>query len=235
MNGVFDLGGTDGIGTVVVPENEPIFRAEWEKVAFGMFSMCFRGGFFGVDQFRYGMELIDPAVYLKSPYYEHWIHTVEYHGERTGKLDLEELDRRTEHFLKNPDAPLPDHADDPELLAFIDAVVPAGAPAKRESDKVARFAVGDTVRVLRGSPRGHTRKARYIRGATGTIVMAHGTFIYPDTAGNNLGDCPEHVYNVRFEADELWGTETADANQAVYFDVWEPYIELVKTEGAQAV
>ncbi|MCG8149154.1 nitrile hydratase subunit beta, partial [Pimelobacter simplex] len=78
MNGVFDLAGTDGIGPVVVPEEEPVFRADWERTVFPMFAMCFRAGFFGVDQFRHGIELIDPAVYLKSPYYEHWVHTVEH-------------------------------------------------------------------------------------------------------------------------------------------------------------
>jgi nitrile hydratase beta subunit len=228
VNGVFDLGGTDGVGPVVVPDEEPVFRADWEKSVFPMFALCFRAGFFGVDEFRHGIEHIDPAVYLKSPYYEHWVHTVEYHGARTGKLDLAELDRRTQYYLENPDAPLPEHEDDPELLAFINAVVPAGASAKRESDKPARFAVGDTVRVSRGAPVDHTRKARYIRGAVGEIVLAHGVFIYPDTAGNGRGECPEHVYTVRFDATELWGSEGAEPNESVYFDVWDPYIELVE-------
>ncbi len=175
MNGVFDLGGTDGLGPVVVPEDEPIFRAEWEKAAFALFSMCFRAGFFGVDQFRHGIELIDPAVYLKSPYYEHWVHTVEHFGEKLGKLDLAELERR-----------------------------------------------------------GHTRRARYIRGAVGEVVLAHGTFIYPDTAGNDLGECPEHVYTVRFTNEELWGAEAAEPNGSVYFDVWDPYIEHADREGVAA-
>ncbi|MFT4263667.1 MAG: nitrile hydratase subunit beta [Nocardioides sp.] len=233
MNGVFDLAGTDGLGPVVVPDDEPVFRAEWEKAVFPMFAMCFRAGFFGVDQFRHGIELIDPAVYLKSPYYEHWVHTVEHFGETLGKLDMAELDRRTRHYLENPDAPLPEHADDPELLAFVEAVVPAGASAKRETEKVARFAVGDVVRVDRSAPRGHTRRARYIRGAVGEITHHHGSFIYPDTAGNGLGENPEHVYTVRFTNAELWGADHAEPNGAVYVDVWDPYIELV-TEGASA-
>ncbi|MFG2030072.1 nitrile hydratase subunit beta [Streptomyces sp. NPDC048825] len=230
MNGVFDLAGTDGVGPVIVPEEEPVFRAEWEKAVFPMFAMCFRAGFFGVDQFRHGIELIDPAVYLKSPYYEHWVHTIEHFGEQLGKLDMVELDRRTEYYLANPDAPLPEHADDPELLAFVEAVVPAGASAKRQSDKIARFKAGDIVRVDRSAPKGHTRRARYIRGAVGEIVRAHGVFIYPDTAGNGLGENPEHVYTVRFTNSELWGAEHAEPNGSVYFDVWDPYIELASPE-----
>ncbi len=231
MNGVFDLAGTDGVGPVVVPDDEPVFRAEWEKSVFPMFALCFRAGFFGVDQFRHAIELIDPAVYLKSPYYEHWIHSVEHYGERLGLLDIDELDRRTAHYLAHPEEPLPEHPDDPELLSFVEAVVPAGATAKRESDKEARFAVGDVVRVDRAAPRGHTRRARYVRGAVGEIVLAHGVFIYPDTAGNGLGEQPEHVYTVRFDAAELWGAEHAEPNQAVYFDVWDPYLEPVSRAG----
>jgi nitrile hydratase beta subunit len=234
MNGVFDLAGTDGIGPVVVPEYEPVFRAEWEKAVFPMFAMCFRAGFFGVDEFRHGVELIDPAVYLKSPYYEHWVHTVEHFGEKLGKLDMAELDRRTAHYLANPEAPLPQHQDDPELLAFVEAVVPAGATAKRESGKAARFKVGDTVGVDRSAPKGHTRRARYIRGAVGEVVLAHGTFIYPDAAGNGLGEHPEHVYTVRFTNEELWGAEHAEPNGSVCFDVWDPYIALVAPASANA-
>jgi hypothetical protein len=91
VNGVHDLGGTDGLGRVEVPESEPIFRADWEKAAFAMFSMCFRAGYFGVDEFRYGIEQMHPAVYLLSPYYEHWLHTVEHYGKAKGLLSPEDL------------------------------------------------------------------------------------------------------------------------------------------------
>jgi Nitrile hydratase beta subunit. len=124
------------------------------------------GGFFGVDEFRYGIEQMHPAVYLLSPYYEHWIHTVEHYGKAKGLLDLDEVDRRTQYYLEHPDAPLPQR-EDPDLVAFVEAVVPAGAPAKRESDKAPQFKVGDTVTVRADSPAGHTRRARYIRGRTG--------------------------------------------------------------------
>ena len=67
MNGVHDLGGTDGLGPVVVEENEPVWHAEWEKAAFGLFPFPFAAGFFGVDQFRYGIEQMHPAEYLASP------------------------------------------------------------------------------------------------------------------------------------------------------------------------
>jgi nitrile hydratase subunit beta len=224
VNGVHDLGGLDGLGPVVVEKDEPVYHSEWEKAAFAMFSMSFRAGFFGVDQFRWGIEQMHPAEYLSSRYYEHWTHTVEHYGEKAGVLDPAEIDRRTQHYLEHPDEPLPER-EDPDLLAFVNAVVPAGAPAARPSDAKPKFAVGDRVRVIDDSPVGHTRKARYVRGKTGVIELAHGTFIYPDSAGNGLGDDPKHVYTVKFDATELWGPDAADPNSSVTFDVWEPYIE----------
>lgn len=225
MNGIHDLGGRDGLGAVAPPPSEPVWKAEWEKHAHTFFPLAFKAGMLGVDQFRYGMEQMDPVEYLTSPYYEHWVHSVAHHGERTGFWDSEEIEKRYRYFLEHPDAPLPEGKDpDGELVAFIEAVIPAGAPAGRDTGKQARFAVGDRVTVVSDAPRGHTRKAGYVRGKTGVIVLAHGEMIYPDAAGNNQGESPEHVYTVQFTNEELWGSEAAEPNGTVTFDVWEPYI-----------
>jgi nitrile hydratase subunit beta len=40
VNGVHDLGGTDGLGAVPVPDSEPVFGAEWEKTAFASLCKC---------------------------------------------------------------------------------------------------------------------------------------------------------------------------------------------------
>jgi len=115
-------------------------------------------------------------------------------------------------------------------VAFADAAVKSGVTARRESDAAPKFAVGNRVRVTDDSPLGHTRKARYIRGKTGELVLAHGTFIYPDSAGNGLGDDPQHVYTIRFDARRLWGNDIGDPNASVYVDVWEPYLEAAGDE-----
>jgi nitrile hydratase len=225
VNGIHDLGGRDGIGAINPTPEEPVWKAEWEKHAHTFFPLAFRAGFFGVDQFRFGMEQMDPVEYLTSPYYEHWLHSVEHHGVRQGRLDPADIEERYRYYLENPDAPLPEGKDpDGELVAFIEAVIPAGAPAGRDTGKVPKFSVGDRVTVVSDAPRGHTRKAGYIRGKTGVIELAHGEMIYPDTAGNDLGEAPEHVYTVRFTNEELWGAEDAEPNGSVTFDVWEPYI-----------
>nr|Q53117.1 RecName: Full=Nitrile hydratase subunit beta; Short=NHase; Short=Nitrilase [Rhodococcus sp. (in: high G+C Gram-positive bacteria)]AAA26184.1 nitrile hydratase beta subunit [Rhodococcus sp. (in: high G+C Gram-positive bacteria)] len=235
MNGVFDLGGTDGIGPVDPPAEEPVFRADWEKAAFTMFSALFRAGWFGIDEFRHGVEKMDPALYLKSPYYKHWIASFEYHGKRTGKLDLAELDRRTQYYLANPDAPLPEHGPNQELIDFANAVVPSGAPAIRPTDKEPRFKIGDVVRMSSDVPFGHTRIAGYVRGKVGRVISHHGSFVYPDSAGNGRGDDPQHLYTLQFDATELWGEQYAEPNVTTTFDAWDPYLTLVTApEGAAA-
>jgi nitrile hydratase beta subunit len=224
MNGVHDLGGTDGLGPVQVEQDEPVWHADWEKAVFAMFPTNAVKGFFGVDQFRYGIEQMPAAEYLLSPYYEHWAHTVEHYTVKAGAIDPEELEKRTQYYLEHPDAPVPERTD-PDLVALMERMVRQGAPARRDSDRTARFAVGDRVRVVDDSPFGHTRRARYIRGRTGVIQKAHGTFVYPDSAGNGLGDDPQHVYTVLFRAADLWGEKVGDPNATVTFDVWEPYLE----------
>jgi nitrile hydratase beta subunit len=221
VNGVHDLGGTDGLGPVEVPANEPVWRAEWEKAAFALALIAVNAR--GLDAFRYGIEQMHPATYLLSPYYEHWVHATEHYAFQAGVIDEAELDARTQYYMEHPEQALPDRKD-PELLGFVEAAVTHGASARRESDKACRFQVGDVVTVRDDSPRGHTRKARYIRGKTGVIDMAHGTFIYPDSAGNGGDDAPEQVYTVKFTNQELWGAQYAEPNGVVYFDVWEPYI-----------
>jgi nitrile hydratase len=74
------------------------------------------------------------------------------------------------------------------------------------------------------NPVGHTRLPRYIRGRLGIVQGNHGGFVFADTRAHGLGDQPQHVYSVRFEARELWGPE-AGPNDAVYIDLWDSYIE----------
>jgi nitrile hydratase len=199
-----------------------------------LFPALFRAGWFGLDSFRHGIELMDPAVYLSSPYYEHWLHTIEHHGARTGELDLAELDRRTEYYRANPDAPLPAGEPNQELVDFISAASTHGVPPQRTTDKPVRFSVGDRVRLSVDAPLGHTRLARYVRGKTGTVIAHRGGFVYPDAAGNHLGEDPQHVYTVQFDGTELWGKH-AEPNTTTTFDVWDPYIEPAdKLEGAHA-
>ncbi len=99
-----------------------------------------------------------------------------------------------------------------------------GASARTEVRSEPRFRVGDAVIARNLNPSGHTRLPRYVRGKRGIIQRNHGGFVFADTRAHGLGDHPQYVYNVRFEARELWGPE-ASPRDSLYIDMWESYIE----------
>jgi nitrile hydratase len=55
-------------------------------------------------------------------------------------------------------------------------------------------------------------------------VLQQGSWVLPDTNAHGRGECPEHVYAVRFEGRELWG-EDAEPGSCVHLDLFESYLE----------
>lgn len=106
----------------------------------------------------------------------------------------------------------------------VPAFIARGSPASRESSRQPHFRPGQRIRARNLNPIGHTRLPRYVRGKTGVIDRVHGVFVFPDTNAHFLGESPQHVYSVRFEAQELWG-EAASRRDSVYVDLWEDYLD----------
>ena len=75
-------------------------------------------------------------------------------------------------------------------------------------------------------PTTHTRLPRYARGHTGVVERLHGAHVFPDSIASGKGEDPQWLYTVRFDAQELWGTE-ADAKLKVSIEAFEPYLEHV--------
>lgn len=94
MNGVHDLGGMHGMGPIDPEPNEPVFHEDWERTVFGLFVTTFAGGHFNVDQFRHAIEVMEPAQYLRSSYYEHWLHAIETMLVKAGTLSEAEISAR---------------------------------------------------------------------------------------------------------------------------------------------
>lgn len=94
MNGVHDLGGMHGMGPIDPEKGEPVFHSDWERRVFGVMIATFAGGHYNVDEFRHGIERMDPAEYLRSSYYEHWLHTIESNLLEKGLITREELERK---------------------------------------------------------------------------------------------------------------------------------------------
>src|SRR5215218_3394909 len=111
MNGVHDLGGMHGFGPIVREANEPRFHAPWEARVFGIAELS--DDFFNIDAFRYGIERMEPAHYLRAPYFERWLTSLERNLVENGFLSGDELDARTEYFRQHPEATLPRDSESP--------------------------------------------------------------------------------------------------------------------------
>lgn len=223
MNGVHDLGGVHGLGRVEVEENEPVFHNPWEKTVFGTMVATLGQGLYNLDAFRHGIELMDPAHYLTSTYYEHWLATVEKNLIENGVMDRDELDAKTQEFLKDPEAPVPQR-EDPELAERLSQLVRHGASTRSEVSAKPRFEAGDQVRVRNMHPHGHTRLPRYVRDKQGVIERVYDAFVFPDTNAHGEGENPQYVYCVRFDGKEVWG-DSSEPREVVYVDLWESYLE----------
>ena len=206
MNGVHDMGGMQGFGPVVAEPDEPVFHAPWEGRAFALTVLGFSLGAWNVDAWRHQLERTPPADYLRISYYERWLLGLTELLVEKGLVTREELATgRSAGPASRP---------------------PATAPRTTEAYGPPQFAVGEAVRARRLNPDGHTRLPRYVRGCVGEIAALHGAQTFPDANAAGLGPQPQPLYQVRFEARELWG-DRARANDAVYLDLWEAYLEPV--------
>jgi hypothetical protein len=64
VNGIHDMGGVDGFGTVQAEENEPVFHSEWERRTFALAVALGVTGEWTLDVFRHARESVPPAEYL---------------------------------------------------------------------------------------------------------------------------------------------------------------------------
>ena len=192
-----------GFGPVEVEPDEPVFHENWERRAMRMTIAVMRAGHLN-GRFRHAIERMDPAWYLTSPYYEHWLVAAATGLVEAGAVTQAELDGRL-------GAPYP--------LAR-----PVRGPRLADpgpSSDVHRYAVGDRVRVREWHPLGHTRAPRYVQGKRGSVARLDDVSSVPDVEYHCDSTRLEPTYNVRFEAAELWG----EPGDPVHVDLWESYLE----------
>ena len=218
MNGIHDIGGMDNIGPVNIEKDEPVFHDDWERKVYALTLATMGAGIFVTDEVRFVTETIPPSDYLTFKYYEKWLYSLEQLVLQKNVVTREELESGKVMA--------------PELTAGVEA-----APIERmqygmnnripvfvEVDIPPKFMVGDAIIAKNINPLHHTRIPRYIRGRRGVVEMNHGIFLLPDTNAHGGPDKPQHVYNVRFSARELWG-EDAPANDCVYIDLFDDYVD----------
>lgn len=222
MNGVHDLGGMRDFGPVVREENEPLFHAEWEKRVFALLFATLGQGLYNLDEFRHAIERMDPAHYLSSSYYEHWLSSYETLLVEKGIFTKEQYEERVREFAEGKqDVPV---RHDPELKQALLGLIDSGASTRRNEGMAPRFKIGDKVVVKDFHTTRHTRCPRYVKGKKGVIVRFHGNHVYPDSNAHGKGEAPQPLYTVKFMATELWGNE-AKPKDSVYVDLWDSYLE----------
>jgi nitrile hydratase beta subunit len=218
MNGAHDLGGMHGYGPINPEAEEPVFHAAWERRAFGLILAVGALGRWNIDMSRHTRERQPPIDYLRHTYYENWLAGLE-------KL-LVEKGLVTAAELAAGKASGPADLDTRKRILKAEnvaRVLAQGAPVAMSIDTPARFKPGDRVRALNRHPTGHTREPRYVRGRVGVIHEHYGAHVFPDHSAEGVKE-GRHLYNVRFEASELWGGDAA-GRSAVYVDLWEEYLE----------
>ena len=99
-----------------------------------------------------------------------------------------------------------------------------GGPVDRVADCEPAFRIGDGVRTRNLQTNGHTRLPGYARAKAGRIFAIQGFHVFPDTNAHGIGENPQWLYSVSFDAGELFG-DSARAGDEVMVDCWEAYLE----------
>jgi nitrile hydratase len=209
------MGGMHGMGPVLIEKDEPVFHAEWEARVYAMQRATSFHGRWNIDMSRFARERMPPVAYLAATYYERWLFGLETLLVEQGLVAAEELatgrakTKAGETALRASDVAA-------RMRGRLSARVAADVPPK--------FKPGESVIARRINPVGHTRLPRYVRGRRGTIHIDHGVFTFPDTNAMSRDRKPQHCYNVRFTARELWGPE-GTARDSVYLDLFDDYLD----------
>ncbi len=218
MNSAHDLGGMHGFGNIDRNQREN-FAHQWEKKVFGLTLACGFLGQWNLDESRYARERMEAGEYLRSSYYEHWLHGLERLLVEKGLVTVDELESgRSERK----------GALNPVAAEKIPEILRRGAPVQIRPQSEPLFQAGQPVRVRNFHPKSHTRAPRYVRSRSGRVLAHYGAHIFPDLHSARGEKRPAHLYSVRFEAGELWGEQDAEGRSAVYVDLFEPYLQAAK-------
>lgn len=216
MNTIADMGGMHGFGPVDPKADGGPFHADWEKRVLGLTFATLGAGLYNVDEIRRVTERIRPDRYLAMSYFERWLETAEVLLAEKNVIDAAEL--AAGHAASAGDrTPVVTHEIADQILRF-------GGTSRIADGPAPRFKVGDRVLARNIHPDHHTRLTRYVRGKPGTVEIDHGIFAFPDTNSQSNGPKPQHVYGVRFHAQDLWGPD-ASPRDTVQIDLFDDYLE----------
>jgi nitrile hydratase subunit beta len=214
------MGGMHGFGNVVEPGSELAYHERWEPRVFAIHMLL------GLERLGAGpngravREEMDPARYLAASYYERWLYSAEQRLLRKGTIAPGDLEAVMERLSAGE--AMPQHHDAQMAERMVESLrtpMPMDPPPEQ-----ARFGPGQSVRVIRMHPSGHTRCPRYVRGALGVVAAVRGADRLPDRAVYGERIDREPVYSVAFSSKELWGPSDQPV-WTVSLDLWDSYLE----------
>jgi nitrile hydratase len=207
VDGIHDLGGLQGFGAVDHSPSEPVFAAEWERRAVRVMLAVNIAASISGGAFRHSIERMDPAHYLMSSYYEHWLTGVSTLAVEAGLTSQAALSARAggSFPLSNPDRGV-------------------AAPGPHEDRIEPSFAVGDRVHVCERHSFGHSRAPRYVQGRRGVVARVDGASSFPDLEAHGDDRVLDPTYSIAFSSRDLWG-DGAEDDCTIHVDLWERYLE----------
>ena len=217
MDGIHDMGGMQGWGSVAIDPDEPVFRERWHGRAFAMGAMSMGLSGTNLDAFRHGLERLHPHDYLGDGYYGRWLACAETLLTDSGVLAPGAVEARARRLMG-------EEVEEPADVEENKPVFERGGPGSlRPIDDPPAFSPGDRVRAKDMRTDGHTRLPAYVRGRTGTVHALRPSALLPDTNAHFAGENPQHVYTVEFDSTELWGPDAEAAKLRI--DLFESYLE----------
>jgi nitrile hydratase len=202
MDGIHDLGGKQGFGTVRYTLDAPAFHAPWERRVNALYSFAVKLGVFNMDEYRHAIERMEPRHYLTASYYERSLTSLATLCVEKGIFTRAELERRARGTFP---------------LAM------SSAPGRTNVAARQTFRPGDRVRVRSDYVPGHVRMPGYIRGKTGVVVSESPAYPFPDAHAHSVAAVDEPTYDVRFRSEDLW-PNCADS-ALVHVGVFQSYLE----------
>ena len=197
MDGMHDLGGRQGFGTVVRQGHSEPFHGEAEIRIAAMWVRLVRHGLYNMDEYRHAIERMEPRHYMAASYYERTFTAVATLCVERGLFSAE------------------------ALCAAAGTDIPLSRPSAQGrvgGDELPDIRVGDRVRVKNEFVPGHIRMPGYIRGRCGLVVGVSPPYPFPDAHGHGLTSPWQRSFDVQFEARELWpdGAEDAQVQVGVF-------------------
>jgi nitrile hydratase subunit beta len=206
-----------GFGAVLVPGGSEPYHEVWEARVFALWAVT-QAERLGAGTGRALREQMPPEEYLRASYYERWQWSTERRLLAKGTIEEGEVDAWVERLHDGYVRPAwTDAAQAARVLAVVRTATAELAQAVSTT-----FSSGNSVRVRRMHPAGHTRCPRYVRGVAGVVAAVRGVYPLPDD-GPRRGEI-EPVYAVSFRSEDVFGP-TDEPPWTVVLDLHESYLE----------